>query len=325
MTDVFEMPNNAENYYRKAVNLLEQRQYIEAADLMKKSFLLEPNFEIFEELIQIYLSFNKHKELQDVWQMLELDSQEIYGNRKLNYLYGLSIPLLFDRQTALLELYRLKEVAQANDWESKHIVYAITDLNEQVLFEKTLLKANSEQAVEQFIQQLLEKGHSYLAKQIKTLSQIPIETSDAVIRRLLLDSEVAQYLKTNLLHSLIRGRVRGQYDILWFGQERSVFIEELMPYQQYPLYQQTLASIADYCDLNNPHLYEQICQQFDMHAMSYFPFLADLKTDGQEWLDIFLVQNGMEDDLKEPDLNQELLAIYMATTEGMMRLLSRND
>lgn len=325
MTDVFEMPNNAESYYRKAVNLLEQRQYIEAAELMKKSFMLEPNFEIFEELIQIYLSFNKHKELHEIWQLLELDSQDIYADRKLNYLYGLSTPLIFDRQTALLELYRLKEVAQANDWESKHIVYAITDLNEQTQFEKTLLKANSEQAVEKFIAQLLEKGHGYLTKQSKTLSQMPLEASDRVIRALLLHDEVAQYLKTNLLHSLISRGARGQYDILWFDQARTILLEELIAYQQYPIYQQTLATIADYCDLNNPHLYEQICQQFDMHAMSYFPFLTDLMTDGQEWLDIFLVQNGMEDDLEEPDLNQELLAIYVATTEEMMRLLSRND
>lgn len=323
MTDVFEMPNNAENFYRKALNLIEEQRYIEAAKLLKKSFLIEPNFDVFEELIQIYLSFNQNAELKEIWKILDLEPEEIFENRTLTHLYGLSVPVLFDNQTALLELYRIKEVSQARLWQTEYLVRSITKLNDQNLFERSLLKAKTPEAINQLIDQLVKRGSYDLSTRIKSLNQMPLEDVDVMLRALLVHPDVFQYLKSNILHALISRNVKGPYEVSWFGETSSFNIESLAIYSEYPIYAQTIETIRQYCDGNNPHLYDQICQQFVMHSMIYYPFMSQVVTSGQEWLDIFLIQNGMDDDSSVPSLNQELLTYYTAATDEILKLFTR--
>lgn len=323
MTDVFEMPNNAENYFRKALNLIDEQNYIEAAKLLKKSYLIEPNFEVFEELTQIYLSFNQHEDLKNIWEILDLDREEILEDRTLTFLYGQSVPLIYDKQTALLELYRIKEVSQARQWQTDHLVQSIAELNDQQLFERLILKAKTPEAVTQLLDQLVETGSYELSARINTLNQMSLEDSDAMIRAMLVHPEIFQYLKSTILHALIRREVKGTYDVLWFGKTTSLTIETLSMYSQFPIYKQTIETIEDYCDRNNPHLSEQICQQFAMHSMIYYPYLPEVVSSGQEWLDIFLIQNGLEDDSQTLRLNQELLTYYTAATDELLKLFTR--
>lgn len=322
MTDVFEMPNNAENYYRKALNLIEAKRYIEAAELLKKSFLIEPNFHVFEELVQIYLSFALNEELKDIWEILDLDTDQILEDSALTQLYGLCVPILFDQQLAIIELYRIKEVSHSRQWPTEHLSRSIAELNDQHLFEKTLSKASSPEAIQQLIDHLVKKGSHELSLRIKQLIQMPIEDTDTLLRALLVHPEIFQYLKSNILHNLIKQELTGTYLLSWFGETSSVTIEELKQFDQYPIYDQTISCIQEYCDSHNPHLFEQICQQFVMHSMIYFPYLENVITSGQAWLDIFLVQNGLEDERNASSLNQELLTYYSVANDELLKLYS---
>ena len=100
MSDVFEMPNNAESYYRKAQNLIEQKEYLQAADLLEKSYQLQPNFIVFNELVKLYLSFKIKDKLQTLWESYYPNQEDIYVDEELSFLYGLSLPVIYESQTA---------------------------------------------------------------------------------------------------------------------------------------------------------------------------------------------------------------------------------
>lgn len=321
MPDVFEMPNNAENYYRKAKNLIEQQRYNEAAIFLEKSYKLEPNLDIFDELVKLYLTFNLETELKFLWQTVYPDTECIYKDKHLSFLYGQSISSIYDSQHALLELYHLKEIAHSMNWQTDHLIKAISQLNDQHLFEKTVRKAKSFEANEQLVSQLLEKGNFQLLSQIKSLYKMPINETDTLIRTLLKHPKVMHYLKSDLLHFLINQNNKDTYEIIWFGSNYSLSIKNLETYREQPIYAATIASIQDYCDAQNPHLFDDICQQFTMHAMIYYPFITEIVSSGQAWLDIFLVQNGLEDETSKTQLNQDLLAYYTLANEELMTLL----
>ncbi len=321
MPDVFEMPNNAENYYRKARNLIEQQRYMDAAVFLEKSYHLEPNLDIFDELVKLYLTFNLETELETLWQTAYPDTEDIYKDEHLSFLYGQSLSSIYDSQSALLELYRLKEIAHTLNWQTDHLIKAISQINDQHLFERTVRKAKSAEANEQLVKQLLVKGNFQLLSQIKLLYKMPTNETDSLIRTLLKHPNVMHYLKSDLLHFLINQNNTDTYELAWFGSEYSLSIKNLDTYREQPIYAATITSIQNYCDAQNPHLFDDICQQFTMHAMIYYPFLTEVISSGQAWLDIFLVQNGLEDVTSKTPLNQDLLAYYTLANEELITLL----
>lgn len=322
MSDVFEMPNNAESYYRKAQNLIEQKEYLQAADLLEKSYQLQPNFIVFNELVKLYLSFKIKDKLQTLWESYYPNQEDIYVDEELSFLYGLSLPVIYESQTALLALYQLKEIAHQSGWATEHLIKSINELNDQNLFENSVRKAVDKQTSEQLLDHLLEKGSFYLLSRIKVLYDMPYVDIEMLVRTLLKSDQVLHYIKSDLLHYLINQKIEDTFEYRWFGKDFSFSIPDLKPYREDSTYQKGLWAIQQYCDTHNPHLVNDISQQFTMHVMIYYPFLKEVISSASKWLDIFLVQNGLEEEADTATLDETLFDYYQLANEELFVLLT---
>lgn len=321
MSDIHEMPNNDVNYYRKAQNLIEQQRYLEATELLEKSYDIEPNLEVFEELVKLYLSFQLKDPLTNLWEKAYPHTDEIHLSDRLSYLYGVSLPLILDADQALIELYRLKDLSKELGRPIDHLIKGISLLNEQQLFERTVLKATSEDAIEKLIQQLLEQGSLNFLAKVKLLYQMPLSQTEALYKAILIHDKIENYIKNDVLHYFITEQITGDFELNWFGELRSVSIEELQSYKETPAYQANIRVIQDYCEQHNPHFYEDIMQQFTLHAMVFFPFIDTVLTAPNAWLDHFLMQNGLED--KKIEIDPILSRYYDMANEELQGLLYR--
>lgn len=322
MSDIYELPNNDAHYYRKAQNLIEQQRYLEAAELLEKSYSIEPNLEVFEELVKLYLTFQIKEPLKKLWETAYPHPHDIYTNELISYLYGLSVSIIFDADRSLIELYRLKDIAKQADWQTEHLVKGIAQLNDQQLFERTVVKATTPEEVDHLIGLLLAQGSLNFLGKVKLLYQMPLHETTILLKTILKRPEIENYIKNDILHYFINQKVTGKIDFQWFNQDKSVMIEELKPYKEHPAYQQTLLAIQTYCEQQNPHLYQDIMHQFTLHAMVFYPFLDDVLPNGNEWLNLFLLQNGLEDDEKT-NLDPTLNHYYQLANEELNELLYR--
>lgn len=321
MSDIHELPNNDVNYYRKAQNLIEQQRYIEATELLEKSYAIEPNVEVFEELVKLYLTFQLIEPLRNLWDKAYPHNEQIYLNEKISFLYGLSLPLIMEADQALIELYRLKDHSKELGRPIEHLIKGITLLNDQQLFERTVLKATSEDAVEQLIQNLISKGSLDFLTKVKLLYRMPLAQTEVLLRAILVHDAVENYIKSDVLHYFIMENIPGEFDLNWFGETTSVSAEQLKPYKESTTYLDNIGSIQDYCEQHNPHLYDDIMNQFTLHAMVFYPFLDKVLPHPKAWLDYFLLQNGLEDD--EIEIDQNLIRYYDLANQELEGLMHR--
>ena len=319
MSDIYELPNNDAHYYRKAQNLIEQQRYLEAAELLEKSYAIEPNLEVFEELVKLYLTFQLNEPLKKLWEAAYPHPHDIYTSELVSHLYGLSVPVIHEADQALIELYRLKDIAKQANWQTEHLVKGITLLNEQQLFERTVTKAISPEEVNHLIGLLLAQGSLNFLTKVKWLYQMPLDQITVLLNTILQHPKVENYIKSDILHFFISQKVTGTHELLWFGQAKSVVIEELQPYKEHPAYQRTLEAIQGYCEQQNPHLYQDILHQFTLHAMVFYPFLEDIIPHGNEWLNLFLLENGLEEE--ETDIDPRLNHYYQLANKELNELL----
>ncbi|WP_124058833.1 tetratricopeptide repeat protein [Vaginisenegalia massiliensis] len=307
MSDIYNLPNKAEAYSRKGNTSLQTGDYPQALEYFQKSYQIEKNPEIFKELVSLHLLLGHEQELAELWQKEFPDEMAILADADLAHDYAYSLTKILPSQEALLKLYQLKDQVSHQAGLQDLFRGLIRQLNEQINFEQAIKQVDTLEQAHQIITKLREESPFNLLSRIKRLYRLDMDSSLLLYLAILETPTIGNYIKTDVLHHLILNNYSEIVKLLWFGQERQVNLSDLSPYRQLPIYQNLMADVDSYCQEQNPHLLNELKNQLTLQALEFYPFIDEVVTDDQLWLQAFLYQIGLTSDFHSQE-NARLLS-----------------
>lgn len=285
MQDVVPFPNNAENYYRKAMYALEHHQFDSAEDFLLKSVELQHESDAFHELVRYYVMFKKNEALSLLWNTYYPQLQARIATEELTQSWAFSALELYPVTQALIELYRLRDHCRTNNWDCTSIDLYIETLNQQHELELQLEHALSQGTISQFVDELATRGSFTLLSFLKYVYTLDYTTRDPFYRTILKHGSIAQYVKSDILHYLIHCKMSATFDFVWFGKHEVITLERLHPYNEQTQFLETMRAIQRFCEQQDPHLYDEFIQQLTLQSMTFYPHVNEVLSNPQQWID----------------------------------------
>ncbi|MCR8968672.1 hypothetical protein [Facklamia sp. 7083-14-GEN3] len=298
------MPNNSENFYRKAMNALEQNDYERATIFLKESYQIEPSPKVFKELISIHIIQNKSQAVKKLWQGF-LSEQSIQDlDHELALLYVQSLPYLFSHQELLIQLYEIKEYFGRRNWDVSLIAKQIENIKEAEALSKELQLLIDTDELDIKVKQLKELTLFELLKEIKTLYNLDYSLKHPVLTALLSDKEISQFVKSDILHHYVFHNYQVHLKLAWFEKIEKIDSQSLVSYKQDSTYLYIKALLESYTDNNNPHIYDRLLEEINLLMMVYYPFIEEKISDPIAWFNGFLSYYHIEEFEKNETNNQ---------------------
>lgn len=295
MTDITPMPNNAENYYRKAMNALKLNEIEKGMTLLEKSFKIDNTLPVFEELVKLYVFLNSPTDLDRVWTYQNYSIKDIATSNRLTELFSQSIPIMNPTYEGLNKLYQLKDLNPSSS-VTEYLKVNINSLLDRLKVEESINKLDSHKAIEQYSEQLLTYTQFEVLSKLKIIYQTNSDKTIELLKELLKETQLLNFIKNDILHYLITKNNKEELTINWFGQTRQVEMNSLFAYKNSKFYQNGLLLIEDYFAQKDPHLAKQIIEIFNLHAMVLYPFYEEAIESPQTWLELTLSQYGLLED-----------------------------
>lgn len=302
MTKLHELPNNDENYYRKAMNAFQINNYQLGLDYLSKSFDLEQDLDVFKELVDICISLDDKDRLRDLWLNYFPDPNSFYHETLLVELWLASVSFLYPLQEAINLLTQ-----QLLDWQAK-------DQEASLMVQPVLSKLLSRQSQLTRIQKLSQAQYkdfiieAYQESPLKLLEILKISYSDPNIQpafylTLLKELDILNFIKSDVLHYLINQGLDQRVLLAWSGQNRQVDLKQLQPYKDMENYREGLKAIQAYFSHHDPHLMGEAIQAYNLHYQVFYPFPDEVLPKQDSWLQAFLSINFNQDlGLVDPSL-----------------------
>ncbi|MCW6682365.1 hypothetical protein NHG29_05690 [Aerococcaceae bacterium NML160702] len=285
MSDIVEFPNNAEHYYRKALNELREQHFDKAETLLLKSIALDYKTDAFLELVRLYITSNRKESLRELWDTYYPRPESRLEYEELAHCHAASIATLQLLQKALIELYRLRDYCEQQDWDTVPVQIEIEILNQHQRLEEELARAIANQEVSILLEDLHAAGAYSLLEHLKYLYTLPYEDC-APLYRLILDHPlIEQYIKSDVLHYFLNKKIAETLPLIWFGEPHIVSTGSLRPYNEQKQFLATLRAIQSYCEQYNPQLYDELIQQLTLQSMCFYPFINDVLHHPEEWVE----------------------------------------
>ncbi|MBG9980150.1 hypothetical protein HZY91_03475 [Facklamia sp. DSM 111018] len=295
MSDILNLPNNAENYYRKAQNALENNNFAEAIHLLEQSFALDADPKIFTELARLYLLIQDTDAMQKLWDHNYPHQVDRFQTESLATLYALSLEILKDSSQSLLELYQIKDHFIEQSWSTDQIDLLIHEYKQANEFEQVINKINDETDAKKLIDNILKLGIDKLAIRVKYLYRFANPSAFIVLDSLLKHSDVPHFIKSDILHYYLYQKIDKQVTLYWFSQSYVLNTNQLKEYRSNFIYKEIVNLIQDYTDQNNPNFYTELIQIFNLMVMVFYPFIEKAIPNAQDWFQIFLHYYDLEE------------------------------
>lgn len=324
MSDITPMPNNANNYYRKAMNALENNDVAQGIHFLEESYLIDPQELVFKELVNLYLKQQSTSKLKNIWLDRNYALEDLANSSSLTILYAESLLLIDPNSESLNELYQLRDLIQDSN-SLKHINTTIDAISGILSTQKELGKLQSNEAIHSFIDFSLNKGQFYLLSKLKHLYRIDLNKTDRIYLAILNRKDVFNFIKNDILHFLISKQFNKTINYYWFNQSFSIHVSELTAYHSTEYYQKTLELISDFFAKQDPHLETQVTELFNLHCMVLYPFYDKAISEPARWLNHTLMMYnliGEGEFYQLPPLTEDELYYYNQAQEEIMILLS---
>ena len=314
MTDITPMPNNAENYYRKASNALENNQFNKAIRYLENSYDLESNPLVFTELVKLYIAFNKQEQLTKLWEQDQFTLDFISQSSELTSLYAQSLPIMSPTSESLNKLYQLRDSIQSSTATSE-LNKAITIISDLLKVKQEINALTTEERIEIYAKQLLEKSYFEVLSKLKLVYKTDLDNNLPLLKVLLNDDNLLNFIKNDILHYIIINGESLDLDYTWLNVEKHIQTKQLKPYTSMDFYHKGTRIIEDYFSQTDPHFANQILELFNLHAMVFYPFYDDAISDPQKWLNYTLLQFGLENEMIDILTEQEKEYYQLAQDE----------
>ena len=294
MTDIYELPNQATGFHRKALHHLEQLDYLNAVPLLIKSYRLEQNLTVFDELIKSLLILNDRQTLQQVWQEFYPEMDIVYQSEPLGQFYAMSLSTLYPLPDSLLRLYQLRDHFVLANWELALIDDLIAQLNQRQQQEQRLQQAIRDNTLDTYIDSLYTAQPFEFLAFLKQLYSLELTPLLPFYLALLQHERVAQYIKSDVLHYLHFAKFNQPVTYRWFDTSHQIDLTSLSTYQEQASYQANCNVIQQYGEQENPHLVVPFIQQFTLHYLTLYPFFDEVFPEPTQWFHLFLHENQLD-------------------------------
>lgn len=94
-------------------------------------------------------------------------------------------------------------------------------------------------------------------------------------------------VKAAFLQLLIQNNDSSTYEYEWFDEERKVIPAKLHLFDETPLIIEIRERLKETLE-KNPSLYENIQPEIEFHLMKLFPFIEEVISDAQAWIDLYI-------------------------------------
>lgn len=319
MSDIINLPNNHENFYRKGVQSLEKGDFEKGYDFFQKSLALSFEQEVFLELVHACLIFNKLENLMAVWEQYYPQTDDIFKDESLVKLYVESMDLMIPVDKRLLKFTQLKQQLNQQNFDLNQINEKIERYQNLNLLKLTVEELVSEGTVDQWLTTTLAKGQYHILTQLKELYLLDFSLVQPLYQTILEHPSVFNYLKADIVHYCIFHHIDASFNWYWFSNSKNVSINELVAYHQQSFYQEGLKQIEHYCNKDNPHLEETIKEQFRLQYFGLFPFYDDLALTSHQWIDFLLYSMGLEESAPS-NINQFTYQLLLRNQQEIMLL-----
>lgn len=322
MSDIVNLPNNSEGYYRKALNAIQEENFELGISFLEKSYELKSNHLVFCELVQLYQTLLEIEKLERIW----LDNYPSFLDKAENETvaihYGMTVKYILPPGKGLIELYRLKDYFIQNERE-------IDLLNEFLLEQEQLnelseltSKIETQEDAEHFIETILSIGNTSFINRLKQLYLLEETTTIFILKAGLKRNDLPHSIKSDMLHYFISRNITTTVDLNWFDQDYTIETNQLRPYHEDKTYAAVISEIDDYCQSENPHLLPEIINFFNNCVMSFYPFIDKAITDPHKWLYLMLNSFGIETDNSFLDFDEDIKMLrFLKTAQKELTLL----
>lgn len=295
MSDIFNLPNNAQNFYRKGQNARDHGDYLQAIDYYEKSYALEEEFLVLRELVELYLMTAQTDTLDQLWarKLSQVPLDQLGINHIL--LYAHSLTYLYESQPALIELYQIKDHFLTVGWDPQPIDRLIQEMLHLKKVQDQVQQATTDQDRHHLIDQFLKGGSLNFLEQMKTLYRLKADQVQALLFQVLKREDVIHFVKGDILHYCIHQGIQGEVVLNWFQKDYPIHLEDLVVYKKDPTYQTILKQVEDYSQVNNPNLSQELINHLNLLIMVYFPFIDQAIPDPNLWVQLFLSYYDLED------------------------------
>lgn len=302
------MPNNGENFFRLGMNALQDNDIELGLEYLLKSYDLEPIISTFAELVTLYIAMNRTEELDKLWNESGYDLDEISHSSILTKLYANSLPLLTHRLNRTLELYMMRD-AQSHP----EIIDLINEMIQAVHSQdkiKNELSSMNEEDLKSYISQFTDRTMIEILQQLKDLYHFPTKDLLHFYKGLLTTPDLANFIKSDILHHLLFNDISGEVSLVWFNQHRQVDLIHLVPYREHDFFKDSLAHIEDDYGKEDPHLLSNRQEIFYLFTMILYPFLEEGFQDIDTWLKYMDTGLNLTDNSYYEKAMEELNNIY---------------
>lgn len=294
MTDIVNLPNNSQNYHRKGLNALQENNLTKAIEMFEKSYELEPSPQVFSELIQLYLKSQNEEKLSQIWEKKYPTLFSRVENEPIALLYALSIKHLFDTDTGLIELYKLKDHFLQEGWDSQIVNNLIIEQNQLNDLSQLISKIKDQEDADQLLETMINMKQTPFLARLKQLYQLKDEAAILVLKAVLKRNDLPHFIKSDVLHYFIYQNKTEAVELYWFGDSYALNTADLVAYKEDKTYQAMIKEIENYCQEENPNLLPDILEYFNLIVMTLYPFIEKAIPDTKSWLKLMLNTFGLD-------------------------------
>ncbi|MBG9983370.1 hypothetical protein HYO62_00550 [Aerococcaceae bacterium DSM 111022] len=309
MTDIVEMPNQGENYIRKGRNAAAELNYQTAINYFIKSYQNTPSGEALNEIIAYYLFLDNRDDLNTFLIEYDIQLEHFLENKELATFYIVICEMIEDNQSGVLNLYRLKQVVP-NEYQLENLInQAIERLESKIALTQRFNKLAKEDKYGAILHQFYIQTPFDQLKYLDIFYGLSGNIVEKLLIPLLESDKIVSFVKTDILHYLIQNPVEKTIDYHWLNEKHELDLNKLQPLADNKMYQDTLKKIYELSEQDNPHLTNELIQQFHTQANSFYPFFDKVIKAPEDWYHAYNSLNGLTD-LSDDEIDQNLLS-YM--------------
>lgn len=296
MTDIINLPNNDENYYRKAIKALEVGQFSKGLNYFKKSLNAKFDLEVYFELVHACIVFNESKILTQIWNEYYPDENKIFEMEIMSQLYLDSLELILPPDKRLLAYYRAKKQFVERNYNQSKVTEKIEKYQALAILKLEIEEAIELAKIEAFIDENLQQGQYHFLEKIKQIYLLEVQSTLPFLKKVLVNKNIFNFIKSDIIHYLIFQNQLSLVDWIWFGMRKTLNLAEIVPYSQNNVYKEAMMEIEQYCSNENPHLEEHLKEQLTMQAMVLYPYYSEIGIQARDWVQCLLSEMGLRDD-----------------------------
>ena len=313
MNETINFPKNDQFYINRAVQKMKSGAQEEACLDFEKAYELKQDKEtniLYATALYQVGNVKKAKEIADNKQMLYIENEELasfYVSLLIETKYFLEAERIIQQEK------KSKDLDQKEKWlllEDQLEKERILEHAEQIKKEKGMLAE---------IKDMGSMSFEHQSSIVKNISNWATNRYLNVTRKILMDENVNEMVKTSILEELVTRQVTETVDLNWFHEKKSLAMSHLSSLENNPTVIAAKNEAEEQLGEQDPVLFQILEQEMMLQFLFLYPYIEDVVTNPTKWVELHvqkLFNNSRVNEIIDPQsilmrswidkLNQEI-------------------